>query len=364
MNYKTQLIFALILVCGVKTFAQQDSSKQFINKGQWLVGGSLSFITYTDHKNPYVKISSHGGYFVGRRLAVGLDANYFQKNNSVNESGPPVSIDFKNIYSQFSGSIFTRLYISTRRFAPYAEFNFGGLWAHAQGYSDIKIHQEFYKAAFGFNYFLSHSIAFNTIVSYTYFPYLEAQEYYQYLSGNNNWIDINLGFQLYLSGNKNGTSNENDFSFPKKGSWMIGAATDKRDAAIIPLNSGRLNKLEAAYFLKANIALGLRIDAFEIARTSAFSVSQLVRYYPIQQRLAPFAELSFGIGHVNNDSFFYASPEQQGLALTYSMSVGINYFLTNFLALENKLSFGNGMSSADKKLLRFQAGLKFFLSRK
>ena len=363
---RATFLLSTFILFAAPTFAQQDSSK-FIYKGQWVGNGSLSYSTARG-ENPMFEASASVGYLVLNRLAFGIDAGYTKADNTLKGSWP-FPVEYTDNYSLLSGSIFSRFYIRVKRFAPYAEVQFGGIRSTHETYRTITYNEEFYKAGIGFSYFITPGIAFNGNYSWTYFPGI-VNYYASYKQTGEVSRSLNLGLQIYLSRNQGKRFDQNNFTFPRKGSWLLGGAigggegirgTSDHGYTIGDVNGygDLIFSSEVGYFLARQFVMGLRLSETDIAKISTINVNLFTRYYLLHHRLTPFVETSIGYGNSSTSAISYHYPSRFGSIISLQAGVGTNYFITNSIAIESKLSI-----NTFELMSNLQVGFQFFVGRK
>ena len=149
---------------GLQFFLSRNNSNSagdeetYISKGQWLIGGSgnISLGTVDELDFNQFSIAPMGGYFVGKKVAVGLSTGY-------------------NYYRSSSQSFFiqpfARYYFAQNKLAPFAEVAYGGSWARFeyQGSTGetVKISGTAYRIGAGLNYFISRDVALEGHLRYS-----------------------------------------------------------------------------------------------------------------------------------------------------------------------------------------------------
>lgn len=319
-----------------------------------MLGGTTSFSILQDFKNPTINISTTGGYFVGKRIALGLDLSYFFFHYAQPDNLQPI----ENKTTRHSVSVIpiTRIYLGVKKFAPFVDLGYGWSWYSTKsdyGSSSIggTFNSGYYKAGIGFNQFISQSFAIEGVLCY-----LKTSEETNYDDGDTDW-SLRIGVQYFLNRNKKSITKESSGTFIKKGQWMLGGIIDI-NTIDFDLTPGSFSP-EAGFFVNDNAALGIRFKH----RTSTFyngtAVGPFARYYFNIKRLAPFADIA--IGWASGQSDFY-NQETNETGISAQASVGFSYFINDFVALESQLSFG--FPGVEKPLISAEAGLKFFLAGK
>ena len=143
------------------TSGQEDSSNMFITKGEWLVGGTMSFLASTG--SSAFSLEPGAGYFIGEKFATGLALSY-RSEESINI---------------FSFLPFVRYYFSQKRLAPYAGFGVGVA-------SESTV---FFTPSIGIDYFISKNVAFETNLAY--FQILQT-------NGSQSAVGLTAGLQFFL----------------------------------------------------------------------------------------------------------------------------------------------------------------------
>jgi outer membrane protein len=358
MNRFTGLILVLMLCVVSVSFGQEEEKPGYISKGQWMLGGTMSLSSSTDFiKTPSFSISPMAGYFIGKRWALGVNLGYSISDVTyVDLAGAERS----QTLSRLSATPFARYYFGVGKFAPFAEGGYGMNWYFVDGNNSGD--NSSYKIGAGLNYFVTPSLAVEGKLLYS-------------RSTNDaasiNPISLGIGLQFFLSRNQNVTAKEVDQTFLAKGSWMIGgninvSLSDNKYSDNL-YQDHRFSPM-AGYFLTDKLAMGLTMfytyNGIYDSHVEALTAAPFVRYYFGTKRFAPFAEAAFG-GGVTKVGYFDGT-EQQNLRnehFSYGVAAGFNYFITNNVALETKLSYLKN-NNFDEGSLGLQAGISFFLSRK
>lgn len=364
MNRFTGLTLVFLLCTVSASFAQEDESNSYISKGQWMLGGTMSLSTSDDFiRKPSFSISPMAGYFIGKRWALGLEVEYslLEMTYFSPDFGDPIIGDNSYMLGRLSVIPFARYYFGVGKFAPFVEGGYGMNWYHS-GEGIESYDNKTYKIGAGLNYFVTPSLA------------VEGKLLYSRSSSETamlNPISLGIGLQFFLSRNQKGILKETETTFLEKGSWMIGGSmnvsvSDNEYSDKLYQNH-RITPM-AGYFLSDKLAMGLAMYYSYLgndnSQTESFFAAPFARYYFRTKRFAPFAEAAFGAG-VAKVEYFDGVEQQVSSDDDYSFqaAAGFNYFLTNSVALETKLSYGKS-KSADQGTLGLQAGVSFFLSRK
>jgi opacity protein-like surface antigen len=95
---------------------------------------------------------------------------------------------------------------------------------------------------------------------------------------------------------------------------------------------------------------------------SSFSVQPFFRYYITQNRLSAFAEVAYGLAwsKYNYVDYTYNIPmEQKNTKFTSKIGVGLDYFITNNVAIEGNLRYTS--TDFPQGMLNFSVGLQVFI---
>src|SRR5262245_13613849 len=77
MKRRISLIALFITGLSGFLFAQQEEPTNYISKGNWMLGGTMSLTTPDDFiRKPNFSISPMAGFFITNRLALGLEMGY------------------------------------------------------------------------------------------------------------------------------------------------------------------------------------------------------------------------------------------------------------------------------------------------
>lgn len=156
-----------------------------VQKGNWMVGGSLGSMGYSfEGKSFNVNINPRAGYFVSDGIAVGLSLNGgFQ---SVKEGDDIWTYGVAPFVRYF----FPEGSSATGRFFGQGEVGIAG----ANNGSDVTFAAG---VGLGYAHFITRSVALEAVVGYNYSKANNASAQAQ------NGLGFNLGFQIYLPGQGN-----------------------------------------------------------------------------------------------------------------------------------------------------------------
>lgn len=180
MKMKKVLFASFLLVSSYVSQAQ-------INKGQWLVGGNISFAStkYGDIKDSKVtsfEISPDAGYFIIDKLAAGVRLGYSSTKAKTADDAS----------TEFSAAPFVRYYFldAAQKVNVFADASYG---FGSQGAAD-KESFNFYSIMAGPAVFLTPNTALEFAVGY---HSMGGDAY-----GDDRWgtIGFNVGFQIHLGG--------------------------------------------------------------------------------------------------------------------------------------------------------------------
>ena len=345
------LVFMLCVVA--VSFGQEEESKSYISKGQGMMGGTTSFSILHDFKNPTFSISATGGYFVGKRIAVGLDLSYFFFHYSQPDNLQ--SIENNTTRHSILATPITRFYLGVYKFSPFLELGYGwNGYSTKSSYGTSSIGGTFsrshYKAGIGFNQFISKSFALEGL-----FSYIKTNGQAFSIDSDDYFWSLRIGVQYYLNRKQKSITKESSATFIEKGQWMLGGMID--------LSSYDFDKqsfdMEAGYLLKDNFALGFRVKEQTTTYYDSFTFGPFARYYFSAKRFAPFVDGFIGWGSGESGELFQQTNPS---VITMQAGAGFNYFINDFVALESQLSYG--LAGFDKPTISLDAGLKFFLVQK
>ncbi len=103
------------------------------------------------------------------------------------------------------------------------------------------------------------------------------------------------------------------------------------------------------YFLTDVFAPGVEIEFWNLgAGTDARFLPNLKAYWPLNSRLAPYAQVLFGYANLGNANLF-----------NFGLAVGANYLLTSNIAIGTKLRYDLG--AGDGTFHRIQFPIEFAL---
>lgn len=347
-------MFVSIVCLSITSPAQQEESTPYISRGQWLLGGTISLSAFQNLDNPNFKVSTSAGYLLGKRFALGLHLSYSFIDRTITDEYVG---EMNSTYNVFSINPTARFYIGTKRFSPFADVGYGLQLSKIDDINKQNYDQQFYRVGIGFNYFLTPAIAIENIFSYSYFD----NNPFTNNSDPSDALGLTIGIQFFLSRNQKGVIKESNAAHIEKGKWMLGGTIDLTPDGSVPLGYNNFSfNPEVGYFLKNNLALGLRLSYQEFARVQCTTFNPFARYYFVTKSLAPFVDASFGWG-LGNSEVPFETWEHYVTAL--QVGVGLNYFVNDFVALESKLNYGVN-TGFEKALISLEIGLKFFVPRK
>jgi opacity protein-like surface antigen len=344
---------AFVMMLGIVTFSfgQDEGGKSYISKGQWLVGGKLSFSTGEDFDNYAFSIAPMGGYFFTKKLAAGLRVRY--------EHGNIVSIDSEltGNYQNFSATPFVRYYFGINKLAPFAEVAYGGNWYKTETSfmgdpSVSKSNSTSYSGGIGLNYFVSKNVALEGVVKYS-------KTIDSYYDGS---VGFDLGLQFFIS-RKNSSSATDEEVYISKGQWLIGGSGNISLGTVDELDFNQFSIAPmGGYFVGNKIAVGLS-TGYNYYRSSSqsFFVLPFARYYFTQNKLAPFAEVGYGGSWARFEYSDTTGDVVEKISGTgYRIGAGLNYFISKNIALEGNLRYTRN-SDSDSGSFGLSAGLQFFI---
>jgi opacity protein-like surface antigen len=292
-----------------------------------------------------------GGYFLTKRIAVGLRTDY-SHTNLFDSYGKNLSVN------TWSVAPFARYYVGVKRFAPFAELSYGGSWYKSKlsPGGESSSNSTLYSAGVGLNYFLSRNVALEGTINYL----KTIDSYYDGSFG------IDLGLQFFLS-RKKSTYTTEEINYFSKGQWLIGGTGNASLSTANDINHNQFSIIPMAGYLIGNkFAVGLS-TGFNYQKgynydAQSFYAQPFVRYYLNQKRLAPFGEIAYGAA-LNKKQFYLDNSEvdvNKDTSTGVRISAGLNYFITRNIALEGKLGYSN-IPDFDSGTTSFQAGFQFFL---
>ncbi|WEK34914.1 MAG: outer membrane beta-barrel protein [Candidatus Pseudobacter hemicellulosilyticus] len=178
---KKVLFAAFLTVCATGAFAQ-------INKGQWLVGGTVGFNSQKfgdgdENKVSMLNISPNGGYFFMDKLAAGLRLDFTSTKVKSEDDA----------YSDFAVAPFVRYY-----FLPTTEkvnLFLDGSYGFGSAGQEDKTNQSYFAFVAGPAVFLSPSVALELGIGYKSYKYKDIDD-------RDNRFGVNVGFQVHLGGKK------------------------------------------------------------------------------------------------------------------------------------------------------------------
>lgn len=349
MNKLIVALFLMLCVVAV-SFGQEEESKSYISKGQWMAGGKLSLSTGEDFDNYSFSVSPIGGYFLTKKIAVGLQAEY--SHLQLTEIGG----ESTGSMNRFGIAPFTRYYFGVNRFAPFAELGYGGRWSKTDSefngiQSSSKSNSTHYWGGVGLNYFISKNVALEGIVKYS-------KTIDSYYDGS---VGFNLGLQFFFS-RKNST-NEDEGNYISKGQWLIGGSGDISLGTVDELDFNQFSiSPMGGYLVGEKIAVGLSTGyTYYRGSSQSFFIQPFARYYFTQNKLAPFAEVAYGGGWARFEYSGTNGDVVEKISDTgYRIGAGLNYFITRNVALEGNLRYSRSNDS-DSGSLNFGVGLQFFI---
>ena len=348
----TGITIAMMICILSVSFGQEEPGKNYISKGQWLIGGNLSLYTTDDFDDFTFSFSPSGGYLITNKLALGLRTSF--SNTRI------VDVDGENLgrHNAVSLAPFARYYVSVNRFAPFAEVSYGGAWHKMESNfsgtpTTSKDNSTFYSAGVGANYFLSKNVALEGALIYS-------KTIDSYYDGT---VGFDLGLQFFLSRNNSSTAEEENYI--SKGQWLIGGTGNISLGEVDALDFNQFSVTPMAGYLVGNkLAVGLSTGFnYYKGGSQSFYAQPFVRYYVNQKRLTPFGEIAYGAAWTKIK--YYDFNINDTVVDTYSstayrISAGLNYFLTRNIALEGKLNYSNNPDT-NSGSLGLQAGLQFFI---
>ncbi len=349
MKRFTGLTIALLLCILSTSFGQTEEDKNYISKGQWLVGGKLSLSTGEDFENYTFSVSPMGGYFIGGKIAVGLSVNYAHSNIFSVDAEPMGS------GTSLAAAPFVRYYFSVNKLAPFAEVTYGGNWQKWESSFNGAVSKNpssFYSGGIGLNYFISRNVALEGVMKYE--------------KTINSDFEGTLGFDIgiqFFPSRKNTKSATDEKNYISKGQWLIGGIGDVSLNTIDDIDLYGLSiSPMGGYLIGQKIAVGLSTGyMYRKGTTSSFFAQPFLRYYLSQKRLAPFAEVAYGAAWSRIE--YFSNNEPVVIKITgsfYRIGAGLNYFISKNVALEGNLRYSRN-NDFDSGSINFSAGLQFFI---
>jgi opacity protein-like surface antigen len=347
------LVIMLFSVC--VSFAQEEESKNYISKGQWMAGGKLSLSKADDVDYLSFAVSPMGGYFLGKKIAVGLQTGYTH-SNFFNTDGSNAGS-----YNNLSVSPFVRYYINTNRIAPFAEVMGGNNWSTSKSdylgtETTFKRSIYYYAAGIGLNYFISRDVALEGILRYN-----------DTEGDNKAYLDFDLGLQFFLSRN-NKSEADAEGNYFSKGQWLIGGTGNLSLGALddVGLHQFSISPM-AGYLVGKKIAVGLSTgyiySNINNTNTDSFFAGPFVRYYLTQKKLAPYAEVAYGASWTrieNTNPMTNEVTTYKDSGSSYRIGAGLNYFISKNVALDANLRYSRN-SDWDTGSTSLNVGLQFFI---
>jgi opacity protein-like surface antigen len=354
MNQFTGLTLAFLLFSVCVSFGQEEESTSYISKGQWILGGKLSLSKTDDIDNYPFSVSAMGGYFLGKKIAVGLQTGYSRTNYFYTDGSKPGS------HSTLSVAPFVRYYINTNRIAPFAEVMAGTNWLTDKSNfsgteSTHKSSSSFYAVGMGLNYFISRDVALEGILRYN-----------DNEGESKAYLDFDLGLQFFLSRNTKSEADEEGNYF-SKGQWLIGGTGNLSLGALDDVDLDQFSISPMAGYLVGNkLAVGLSTAYVHIngfTKMDNFFAGPFVRYYLTQKKLAPYAEVAYGVSWTRYE---YTDPMTNEETLykdsssSYRIGAGLNYFISKNVALDANLRYSRN-TDFDTGSTSLNVGLQFFI---
>jgi opacity protein-like surface antigen len=153
---KKSILFTLLL-CSTLAFSSFAQDDTFIKKGSWMAGGNLHLDMDEHLQIDDFSVSPSAGYFVSRRIAVGLKLTY---RNAL-----------QSAFQTASSNVFTRYYFGQHRVAPFAELGYGfgrSRYKYTMGPTDETtfINTSTFDGGIGLNYFVSKNVALEGVFRY------------------------------------------------------------------------------------------------------------------------------------------------------------------------------------------------------
>lgn len=184
----------ILLVAAIALTAATVSAQ--IKQGQFLVGGNAGFSSAKerDNKTTVYNITPNAGYFVIDKLAVGMEAGYQYRKQTL-KSGLPFSGEIESKYRMLTFAPYVRYYFlpAMEKVNLFANSSYG-LGSEKENTSASQSYS-YYRVAAGPAFFVSPSVA------------LEASVYYMSGKAKNdpartNTFGVNAGFQVHLGKGK------------------------------------------------------------------------------------------------------------------------------------------------------------------
>jgi len=209
---------AAIFIIGQTTVQAQ------LNKGQWLVGGNISFThqsnnytsgSYTtDYKSTSFQAAPDAGYFIMKKLAVGLRPGISTSNSTTSGNGAEANYTFsykdKATSTNYTIAPFVRYYFlpAANKVNILADVSYAYLHTKSHNQTDQvsivdgqpqissqttsgKNHASVYTISAGPSIFINRTVALELLAGYAY------QKYKGATTGTNNFL-LSAGFQIHL----------------------------------------------------------------------------------------------------------------------------------------------------------------------
>ncbi len=330
-----------------------------ITKGSLLLGGEFSATTAVGQTpgDFSTALAPSAGLFLSDRFALGtgLGLDFFTIGDDL--SGGTVSI-----------SPFARYYLSNRPDNPLKWFVHGGAGlAFGLGdNSDDPVYS--LNVGTGLNYFLNDQIALEGSLLYA-DPNLEN-------SGRNSNLSLRIGLQLFLHP-KSGEGLE-DWSVQKAGKLLLGGSFTSFGTTVDSELDQRsfVFRPRVGWFVSEKWAIGsglmFNYSSSPFYEGYGVGLAPFVRFYPqnTPSNLQWFLTAKAGFQYVSNqfDDSVTGSPDfdNKGWLKTFKAGVGLNWFLSENLALEGIFSYDyleTVTLPEIRRSLGFELGFQFFINR-
>jgi opacity protein-like surface antigen len=348
---KTNSLSIILLFSSMISLAQIKEGSYYISKGQWMAGGEFSLSNFEDRSNHTFTVSPMGGYFITKKIAVGLQTSYSHTPVLYYLGGSRPGAD-----NSFSVSPFVRYYISTKRIALFAEGVGGANWLTTyRNFSRTEVTTKsstsFYTVGMGLNYFISRDVALEGILRYA-----DGDRY------DKGFLDFDIGLQFFLSrGNKSIANDEGNYF--SKGQWIIGGTGNVSLGALDNVDLYQFSVAPmAGYLVDEKIAVGLFTAYTHIkGNTDSFFAGPFLRYYLTQKKLAPYAEVMYGGSWTRNEYIINnETTVDTYTSSSYRIGAGVNYFISKNVALDGNFRYSRN-NDLEFGSMEFNAGLQFFI---
>ena len=201
MNKRQIVLFTLILI-SITVNSQ-------ITKGNWLIGGSVSFSSTQEHsdaidikKNSISTLfSGNGGYFIANNFVVGAKINYLYLFEKYSPSSDSSSIQYNGYYLE-AGPFIRYYYLNNNKIINiFSEINYLYGYSSQNSVLGFKSYNNYYhsqrfSSLMGCSIFFNENIAIEFTLGYTFYNYNNVNYNSKKYS---NSIIPGIGFQCHLS---------------------------------------------------------------------------------------------------------------------------------------------------------------------